>query len=96
MTQFVIPLVVANVTQPASFGPGGLYVIAAAATVFPTSVTLQILLPDGVTFFSTTATLTAAGVSPAVNLPPGKVQAVVVGSPTALVATAFVIPTNLN
>lgn len=96
MTQFVIPLVVANVTQPASYGPGGVYVIAAAASVFPTSVTLQVLLPDGVTFFSTVATLTAAGVSPSVSLPPGKVQAVVVGAPTGLVATAYIIPTNLN
>ena len=91
-----IPLVVANVTQPAAFFSGGLAVLSAVATVFPTSVAVQVLLPDGATFFTTTATLSANGITAAISLPAGKYQALVTGSPTGLNASLQLVPTNLN
>jgi hypothetical protein len=91
-----IPLVVNNVVQPATLFPGGTGVLSAAASVFPTSVAVQVLLPDGVTFFTTTLTLSANGITAGVALPPGKVQALVTGSPTGLFANLQLVPTNLN
>lgn len=95
--QVSVPLVVNNVVQPASYFPGGLAMLAAAAGTFPTSLAVQILLPDGATYFTTTLTLAANGISATpVYLPPGKVQAAVGTGGATLNATLYAVPTNLN
>lgn len=95
-TQFNTPLVVNNVVQPAVNFPGGAAVLTIASTAPPGSVTVQLLLPDGATFFSTTLTGGANGIYGPVSLPQGKVQALVVTPGTATFVNLQIIPTNLN
>jgi hypothetical protein len=91
-----LPLVVNNVVQPAVYFFGGNAILSVASTSPPASITVQILLADGVTYFSTTLTGAANGLYGPASLPPGKVQALVVTPGTGLYANLQSIPTNLN
>jgi|ERR1700722_10554757 hypothetical protein len=99
-TQFSLPLAAANVISAPLFWPGGTGILAVAATAVGTmSLTLQYLLPDGVTFTPVAAVtaITAVGFSAQFTLPPGKIQLVNGGTGnTGLIVNALVIPTNLN
>lgn len=93
-----IPLVVNSIVSAAIQWPGGQGVLTAASSAFnAATVTLQYRLPDGTTFFSTTTTLAANGISAAFTLPQGLIQVTVTGgAPTALFVNACLISTNLN
>jgi hypothetical protein len=70
--------------------PGGVGVFAASSSNWNSgTVTLEVLGPDGVTFIAagtnTTCTANCVGVF---YLPPGKIEAVITGSPTAVYAQA--------
>lgn len=75
---------------------GGAGVLVGVGTFNGATITLQYLGPDGVTWISTTFTLTANGLV-AFTLPQGKIQVVVsVATPSAMFVNAIAVPNNLN
>jgi hypothetical protein len=89
----------ASATGASATWPGGEGLFALAGTVSGATVTLQVLGPDGTTYLSavkkdgtTAAALTAVGCL-VVELPPGRVRALVAsGTPSGLYATLTRIP----
>jgi len=79
----------ASATGSAADWPGGRGVFSAAGTFSSATITLQFLAPDLATWIAagTDTTLTAAG-GGVFDLPPGRIRALVTGSPTGMYATA--------
>jgi len=91
-------LAAGTVTGPAVAWPGGTGVFAAVGTFGGSTVTLQFLGPDGVTWVAvgTATTLTAAGVG-TFSLPAGKVRgAISGGAGPSITASVYQVLTLLQ
>jgi hypothetical protein len=91
-----IPLITnGTATGAAQPWQGGSGVLSAVGTFNGATIALQFLLPDGATWFTTAASLTAAGTA-AFSLPAGQIRALVTGGPpAAMYVNAGVIPTTV-
>ena len=82
LTESIVLLTNGTATGPQVQWPGGRGVFTAAGNFSGATVALQMLGPDGATWFNTgtDTTLTSAGVG-AFDLPPAQVRANVTGGP---------------